>query len=66
MLDPYWKDCICCAGSVGPGWGNGKAMSVLFARQGGKAGFADEACELVGGSVWHSLPPAGTSIERRS
>jgi NAD(P)-dependent dehydrogenase (short-subunit alcohol dehydrogenase family) len=24
------------AGSVGPGWGNGKAMSVLFARQGAK------------------------------
>jgi len=24
------------AGSVGPGWGNGKAMAVLFARQGAK------------------------------
>lgn len=24
------------AGSVGPGWGNGKAMSVLFARQGAR------------------------------
>ena len=30
------------SGSVGPGWGNGKAISVLFARQGAKvvgAGF---------------------------
>src|SRR5271165_5517637 len=24
------------AGSIGPGWGNGKAMAVLFARQGAK------------------------------
>ena len=24
------------AGSVGPGWGNGKATSVLFAREGAK------------------------------
>ena len=24
------------AGSVGPGWGNGKAAAVLFAREGAK------------------------------
>ena len=27
---------ITCAGSIGPGWGNGKATSVLFAREGAK------------------------------
>jgi NAD(P)-dependent dehydrogenase (short-subunit alcohol dehydrogenase family) len=25
------------AGSIGPGWGNGKASAVLFAREGAKA-----------------------------
>ena len=25
---------VCGAGSVGPGWGNGKAVAVLFAREG--------------------------------
>jgi long-chain acyl-CoA synthetase len=29
------------SGSVGPGWGNGKAMSVLFAREGAKVVGAD-------------------------
>src|SRR3954464_11074241 len=28
-------------GTVGPGWGNGKAMAVLFARQGAKIVGAD-------------------------
>ena len=37
MLDLTGKIAIVTgAGSVGPGWGNGKAMSVLFARQGAK------------------------------
>ncbi|MHB8765821.1 MAG: SDR family NAD(P)-dependent oxidoreductase, partial [Deferrisomatales bacterium] len=27
---------VCGAGSVGPGWGNGKAISVLFAREGAR------------------------------
>jgi NAD(P)-dependent dehydrogenase (short-subunit alcohol dehydrogenase family) len=29
------------AGSVGPGWGNGKAAAVLFAREGAKVLCAD-------------------------
>jgi len=29
------------AGSVGPGWGNGKAAAVLFAREGAKVFRAD-------------------------
>lgn len=37
MLDLTGKNAIVTgAGSVGPGWGNGKAISVLFARQGAK------------------------------
>lgn len=37
MLDLTGKVAILTgAGSVGPGWGNGKAMAVLFARQGAK------------------------------
>ena len=29
------------AGSIGPGWGNGKATAVLFAREGAKVLCAD-------------------------
>ena len=29
------------AGSVGPGWGNGKATAVLFAREGAKVFASD-------------------------
>ncbi|HUE46111.1 MAG TPA: 3-oxoacyl-ACP reductase, partial [Aestuariivirgaceae bacterium] len=29
------------AGSIGPGWGNGKATAVLFAREGAKVVCAD-------------------------
>lgn len=37
MLDLTGKIAfVAGAGSVGPGWGNGKAMAVLFARQGAK------------------------------
>jgi len=37
VLDLTGKNAIVTgAGSVGPGWGNGKAISVLFARQGAK------------------------------
>lgn len=42
------------AGSVGPGWGNGKACAVLYAREGAKvfavdldAGAASETCALI-------------------
>ena len=44
------------AGSIGPGWGNGKAVSVLFARQGAKvlaldinAAAADETRDIIAG-----------------
>ncbi len=37
MLDLKGKVAfISGAGTVGPGWGNGKATAVLFARQGAK------------------------------
>lgn len=43
------------AGSVGPGWGNGKATAVLYAREGAAVfaadidrGAAAETCEIVG------------------
>ncbi len=42
------------AGSVGPGWGNGKAASVLFAREGAKLFCADinlEAAEETAGII---------------
>ena len=49
------------AGSVGPGWGNGKAAAVLFAREGAKVVCADvnedaanETVQIIFGSemVW--------------
>ena len=30
------------AGSIGPGWGNGKAAAVQFAREGGKVFITDK------------------------
>ena len=42
------------AGSIGPGWGNGKATSVLFAREGAKIVCADlnlEAAEETAGII---------------
>ena len=32
------------AGSRGPGWGNGKATAVLFAREAHRSGAAAEIC----------------------
>jgi NAD(P)-dependent dehydrogenase (short-subunit alcohol dehydrogenase family) len=32
------------AGSVGPGWGNGRAAAVLFAREGAKVVVVDRDC----------------------
>ena len=44
------------AGSIGPGWGNGKASAVLLAREGAKvlcvdanAGAAEETAALIAG-----------------
>lgn len=42
MLDLNGKVAIVTgAGSVGPGWGNGKATAVLFARQGARVLLVD-------------------------
>ena len=48
------------AGSVGPGWGNGKATAVLFAREGAKVAVADiddphgaALAESIGGAYLH-------------
>lgn len=50
------------AGSVGPGWGNGKATSVLFARQGAKVvcvdineSAAQETAQLIAGEGGEAL-----------
>ncbi len=34
------------AGCVGPGWGNGRASAVLFAREGAKVFAVDKNAEL--------------------
>jgi NAD(P)-dependent dehydrogenase (short-subunit alcohol dehydrogenase family) len=39
------------AGSVGPGWGNGKAAAVLFAREGGHVLCVDREAEAAAGTV---------------
>ena len=42
------------AGSIGPGWGNGKAAAVMFAREGAKVFCADinaEAAEETAGII---------------
>ncbi|HCN68195.1 MAG TPA: 3-oxoacyl-ACP reductase, partial [Candidatus Accumulibacter sp.] len=38
------------SGSVGPGWGNGKGMSVLFAREGARAVGVDIDAAAGGGT----------------
>ena len=57
------------AGSIGPGWGNGKATAVTFAREGAQvfcvdrnAAAAEETVEIVTGE--HSMPetPLHTAI----
>jgi NAD(P)-dependent dehydrogenase (short-subunit alcohol dehydrogenase family) len=47
---------VCGAGSIGPGWSNGKAAAVLFAREGARVFAVDvneaaarETCEIVRG-----------------
>ena len=53
------------AGSVGPGWGNGKAVAVLFAREGAKVFAVDinreaalETSEIIRGEGGESEPHA--------
>src|SRR3954470_11308947 len=49
------------AGSIGPGWGNGKAAAVAFAREGAKVFCADvnlkaaeETAVIIGGEGFHA------------
>jgi NAD(P)-dependent dehydrogenase (short-subunit alcohol dehydrogenase family) len=47
------------AGSIGPGWGNGKATAVAFAREGAKIFCADinlTAAEETAERRWHTAP----------
>jgi NAD(P)-dependent dehydrogenase (short-subunit alcohol dehydrogenase family) len=51
------------AGSIGPGWGNGKATAVLFAREGAKILAADvnlaaaeETCAIIRGEGGEAVP----------
>jgi NAD(P)-dependent dehydrogenase (short-subunit alcohol dehydrogenase family) len=51
------------AGSIGPGWGNGKATAVLFAREGAKVLAADvnlkaaeETCAIIKGEGGEAAP----------
>jgi hypothetical protein len=64
------------AGSSGPGWGNGKATAVLFAREGANVFCVDvnedaarETAEIVrseGGTAeaWHADASSGADVER--
>src|SRR5580704_8808330 len=54
------------AGSIGEGWGNGKAASVLFAREGATVvamdinpAAADETCALIRGEDGTAIPFVG-------
>jgi NAD(P)-dependent dehydrogenase (short-subunit alcohol dehydrogenase family) len=50
------------SGSVGPGWGNGKAMSVLFAREGAKVVGADIDAEAAAATQAIISDEGGASI----
>lgn len=54
------------AGSIGPGWGNGKAAAVLFAREGARVvcadvnlGAAEETAELIRGEGGEAVAVSG-------
>ena len=49
------------AGCVGPGWGNGKATAVLFAREGAAVFCADIRREAAEEASPHFSPPDGRS-----
>jgi NAD(P)-dependent dehydrogenase (short-subunit alcohol dehydrogenase family) len=51
------------AGSIAPGWGNGKATAVVFAREGAKVfavdidfGAAEETCGIIAGEGGSAIP----------
>jgi NAD(P)-dependent dehydrogenase (short-subunit alcohol dehydrogenase family) len=53
------------AGSIGPGWGNGKATAVAFAREGARAFCADinlAAAEERVGRLSHTVPMSVTPL----
>jgi NAD(P)-dependent dehydrogenase (short-subunit alcohol dehydrogenase family) len=64
------------SGSVGPGWGNGKAMSVLFAREGARvvgvdidAAAAAATQDIIDGEGGQAIPvvadvTSGADVER--
>jgi NAD(P)-dependent dehydrogenase (short-subunit alcohol dehydrogenase family) len=51
-------------GSIGPGWGNGKAISVLFAREGAAVFGIDRA--LAAATETAGLIHAGAAVARSS
>ena len=65
MLDLGGKVAIVTgAGSVGPGWGNGKATAVLFARQGARVFLVDINEAAARGDPWHHRTEGG-DLRRR-
>ena len=54
------------AGSIGPGWGNGKAISVLFAREGAKVFAGDINTEAVQETVEIIRSEGGVAIAHQT
>jgi NAD(P)-dependent dehydrogenase (short-subunit alcohol dehydrogenase family) len=61
------------AGSIGPGWGNGKAAAVLFAREGARVlavdlnkGAAEETAEIIRGEGGQALVFTGNVTDEQS
>lgn len=54
------------AGSIGPGWGNGKAASVLFARQGARVFAVDRDLEAAQETAAIITSEGGTSVAHRA
>jgi NAD(P)-dependent dehydrogenase (short-subunit alcohol dehydrogenase family) len=50
------------AGSVGPGWGNGRAMAVIFAREGARVFLVDRDAAAVEETASQILAEGGTAI----
>ena len=52
------------AGSVGPGWGNGKATAVVFAREGAQVTLFDVSAEKAAAAV-AELAAEGLTVHRQ-
>ena len=50
------------AGCVGPGWGNGRAAAVLFAREGAKVFAVDKNLDAMTETVARVGKPAGPEL----